>query len=282
MSGHYIRKRAWSAGWAWSLASFAAMLLLVALVFFRLGALDLQGIWFSLLGVASLVVLALLLALVAIVRAWRQGHRGGGRAVAAFAFSSVLAVPFAFGIALAIEHPTSNMAQTDGMPATAEAIVPDASASLLLGRDFRATAAEVYSAARNSIEASGWNVVDVEASALPEPAEGDLGVSGTVEVPVPTLRDSLPDPADEEEQDRFALSDSDQYTIAAVAYAPVFAFESDVTIRIVEENGTTFVDMRSVSRDLPRDLGQNRRFIEDFFARLEAAVNLLQSGPLEE
>lgn len=256
------------------------MLLAVGLVFFRLEIVDLRALSFTLLGVAALVVLALLLALIAIAKAWGRGHRGGGRAVAGFALAALIASPFALGIALAIEYPTSSMAQTDGIAsdAPAGAAPPVDARNLLLGRDFQATAADVYGAARAMIETSGWEVVDVEASGLPEPAGDDLGVSGTVLVPIPTLRDSIA--AEEKaEVDPFAASDSDRYTISAVAYAPIFGFPSDVTVRIAEVDGTSFVDMRSVSRDLPRDLGQNRRFIEGFFARLDAAMTLLQSGP---
>lgn len=279
MSGHYLRKRTRLGHWSFALASFAAMTLCVGLVFFRLAILDLRAFSFTVAAVAALVVVALLLALVAIAKAWRRGYRGGGRALAGFALAAIVGIPFAIGIALAIEYPTSSMAQTDGIAAemTAARSGGDEAQSLLLGRDFQATAADVYGAARASIEASGWEIVDVEASALPQPAEGDLGVSGTVLVPIPTLRDSIPE--DDPGVDPFAAIDSDRYTITAVAYAPIVGFPSDVTVRIAEVNGTSLVDMRSVSRDVPRDLGQNRRFVEGFFARLDAAMTLLQSGP---
>lgn len=281
LSGHYIRKRTWLGTYSWALASFAAMLLVVAILFLRLDVLDLRGFSFSVAFVAALVVLALLMALWGIAKAWRRGDKGGGRAVAALFLASLIAVPFAFGIALALEYPTSSMAQTDGIEPASAGQAPAAepgSTSILLGRDFRATAADIYSAARATIEASGWEVLEVQASQMPRPAEGDLGVSGTVIVPIPRFRDALTE--DEAEAvDPFAASDSDEYLITAVAFAPVLGFASDVTIRIAEVDGTSYVDMRSVSRDLPRDLGQNRRFIEGFFTRLDAAVTLLQSGP---
>ena len=283
MSGHYIRKRTRLGTYGWALASFAAMLLLAALAFLRLQILDLQGFSVSIAAIAALVLLALLMALSGIAKAWTRGDRGGGRAVAALFLSSLVAVPFALGIALALEYPTSSMAQTDGIDPASAAEVQVASAepgstSIVLGRDFRATAADVYSAARATLEASGWDVVEVQASRVPQPAEGDLGVSGTVIVPIPRFRDAL---GDDKAQgiDPFAASDSDEYLITAVAYAPILGFASDVTVRIAEVEGTSYVDMRSVSRDLPRDLGQNRRFIEGFLARLDAAVTLLQSGP---
>ncbi|WP_185985243.1 DUF1499 domain-containing protein [Aureimonas mangrovi] len=281
MSGHYIRKRARSAGWAWALATFALALLAVALIFFRLQILNLQAFSLVVVTVGGLVVVALLCALFAAAKAWFRGHRGGGRAVAALFLSCFLAVPFAVGMFLAIEYPNSAMAETDGMAAqlSPSAGLPIESTRVVLGRDFRATAAEVYGAARSAIDASGWEVEDIVAGSGPQPAEGDLGVAGTVVTAVPTLRDTL---AAEGEQDPSAVQDSDQYVISAVAYAPILALPSDVTIRIVEEDGVSYVDVRSVSRDVPRDLGQNRRFIDAFLARLDAAMDLLRSGPVEE
>lgn len=52
----------------------------------------------------------------------------------------------------------------------------------------------------------------------------------------------------------------------------VFGFESDISIRLSEEAETTFVDMRSVSRFGPHDLGANARIIAAFLAALDAEL----------
>lgn len=52
----------------------------------------------------------------------------------------------------------------------------------------------------------------------------------------------------------------------------VFGFESDISIRLSEEAETTFVDMRSVSRFGPHDLGANARIIATFLAALDAVL----------
>ncbi|MFD2238578.1 DUF1499 domain-containing protein [Aureimonas populi] len=278
MSGHYIRKRARSAGWGFSLAVFAAALLLVGLTFFRMGAVDLDAFTLTLLFAAALVALSLVFSLFAISRAWGYGHRGGGRALAALLVGLVVVLPYALGAALAIEYPAGNQAATRGFATTAPTAT-DMPASLLPGRDYRATAADVYEAAQGAMSASGWQVLEVETRQPPEPADGNLGISGTVLAPVPTLRDTL---EAAEDADPLVAMDSDEYTITAVATAPIFGFPSDVTLRIVEEDGTSYVDMRAVSRGLSRDLGQNRRFIHAFFARLDEAMTLLQTGALEE
>ena len=57
----------------------------------------------------------------------------------------------------------------------------------------------------------------------------------------------------------------------------LFALPSDVTIRLVQEGGETFVDLRAVSRATGLDLGQNRRFIEAFLADLDLAMSGLET-----
>ncbi|WP_273754486.1 DUF1499 domain-containing protein [Bartonella sp. MM73XJBT.G] len=49
-------------------------------------------------------------------------------------------------------------------------------------------------------------------------------------------------------------------------------FISDIVIRLTDEGDTTFVDMRSASRYLPRDLGTNAAFIIDFMDALDTEI----------
>ena len=52
----------------------------------------------------------------------------------------------------------------------------------------------------------------------------------------------------------------------------VFGFTSDVSIRLSEEAETTFVDMRSVSRFGPHDLGTNAQIIAGFLRALDTEL----------
>ena len=254
----------------------------MAVLFFRLGTLDGTGLIWTLCLVAVLAAAALLLALYALSRAWRLGDKGGGRAASALALGFAVAIPYALGLALAAEYPTGNAAETSGMSEPAGTVAPDdveTEPDALLSRDYRATASQVYGATRTAIEAAGWDLTDVLTDSSPAPDSGDLGVSGTVDIPIPTSRTSV-DPS--VAVDPFAGIDADAYTIQAVAYAPVLALPSDVTIRVVEDTGDTFVDVRSVSRTVDWDLGQNRRFIEDFYERLDTAMTALQDTVSED
>ncbi len=60
--------------------------------------------------------------------------------------------------------------------------------------------------------------------------------------------------------------------LEAVATSLVFGFESDVVIRLAEEEDGTLVDMRSASRWGPHDLGSNAERIIDFMSDLDAAL----------
>lgn len=287
MAGHYIKGRAVSAAWGWRSGTLALATLIVAVAFFRLKLLDPLTLTWTLAVAAGFAALALLLSAHAVLRVWRRGDRGGGRALAAFALGLVVAIPFVGLLYLFDRYPDGNAAQTSGVlapiqgapgGAPAEPLAPPERA-LLPAKDYQATAATVYGAARQVLTASGMDVVEVETSATPKPAEGDLGVAGTVAVPLPTPRDSVNRSA---EYDPAATADADGYLIRAVAYAPLLGFPSDVTIRIVEENGVAYVDMRSVSQTLARDLGENRRIIQTFLARLDAAMQALQDVAVPE
>lgn len=278
MAGHYLTGRSRSADWAWKLALFGLALLPVSVLFFRLHLLDQAVLSLSLALAGGLAALGLLLAVFAILLIWRSGARGGGRAIGALLVGGLAAAPFLGAAYLFSKYPEGHAAETTGMSAIALPAQPiPTQDGVLVGRDFQATASTVFQAARTAMEKRGMVLVDVRTPDMARPEGPDLGVSGTVLVPIPTLRDSLRlDEEEDEETDEFADLDSDDYTIQATAYAPLFAFPSDMTIRIVENDGTTYVDVRSVSRTLERDLGENRRLIQGFLDRLDEAMKVLE------
>ncbi|EFL88911.1 hypothetical protein R2A130_1396 [Ahrensia sp. R2A130] len=67
-------------------------------------------------------------------------------------------------------------------------------------------------------------------------------------------------------------ADQDERYIEAVATSLIFGFQSDVVIRMIEEETGTLVDMRSNSRFGPHDLGANAAQIEAFLADLDASL----------
>lgn len=284
MGGHYIRARAHSAGLAWRAGVFTLALLPISVLFFRLQLLDLPALSWALLLAGGIGALALVLSLYSVAVVWHKGARGGGRATASLFVACLAALPFAGAAYLFTTYPEGGAAQTTGFAAAGSEGEADdnemtTDRAVLPGRDFQATASMVYEAARTALDDRGMTIVDAQSSAEPSVESGDLGVTGTVLVPFPTSRDTI-DPA--EEYDRFALKDAREYTIQATAYAPIFAFPSDLTIRITEDGAQTFVDVRSVSRSLDRDFGQNRRFIDGFLSSLDDAMKAAEGVTPEE
>lgn len=296
VSGHYLRKRLRFAGFARRLAAFALVLLVTAMVIYRLGAIAPQALIGLLLLVAAIASVALLISGVGLVRVWYRGLDGGRVAMGAFFLALLTLFPFALVIYLAFVNPRANAAYTEalapeGVQATVAAPPSDSwtsffaapaapeQPSIVSGRRFVAEAPRVFQAARMVVEDSGWEVEAIVAGdpsqpAAPAPAEGDLGISGMTGVPIPTPRDSVDLEA---AADPFAVPESDQYRIEAVARDLLFGLPSDMVIRIAADDGDTYVDMQSVSRSTGIDLGENRRLIEGFLADLDTAMAGLES-----
>ncbi|NDW03890.1 DUF1499 domain-containing protein [Jiella pacifica] len=290
VSGHYVHKRLKLAGFARWLALFAIVVVVAGFAVFRFGGIDPQGLAGLLLLSAVMAAAAFLIAVYSLVRVWFSGLLGGGRAIAAFALSLVALAPFALAAWLAAENPRANVAYTEGMEPDAVALVIDSPSqtvprwqraisaedppSVVTGRRYLAAAPEIYKAVRLVLADKTWKVDDV---ALGDPnvpesetETGDLGVSGTVDVPLPTFREQAEQLS---AADLVGTRDSDQYTIVATARDFLLGLPSTVTIRVVEDGNETFVDARSTSRDMDVDFGQNRRFLEGLFADLDEALS---------
>ena len=312
VSGHYIQKRLALAGFARRLAGFAIVLMVVSVLFYRLGSIAPQALIGLLLLSGGLGLVALLVALWGMARAWFQGVAGGGTAVGAFVLSAIAFSPFAFVGYLAADNPPVNTAVTQRLAPDDVAAVIDANASagnpvgrradappartdataesvlasqpsIVPGRRYLAEAPRVYRAARDVLEDNlSWTVGDVVARE-PNTAEGEadsqplldsLGISGAGGIPIPTPRDAI---ETTQAPDPYPVPESDQYRLNVVARDMIFALPSDMVVRIAEDGDETFVDVESTSRDTGIDLGQNRRFIERFLTDLDAAMSGLET-----
>lgn len=95
--------------------------------------------------------------------------------------------------------------------------------------------------------------------------------SGAGEQPAPVFETVQVSPigraTDEEEN-----ADREERYVEAVATTFLFAFESDIVVRMIEEEDGTLVDMRSTSRHGPHDLGSNAKRVVAFLSELDAAL----------
>jgi len=289
VSGHYVRKRLRLAGFARWLAGFSLVTTLAGFAVYRFGGIELRALIGLFLLCAGMGLLAFLLSCYSLMRVWFGGVLGGGKSIAAFVLAVLALLPLGFAAYLLYTNPRANLAYTEGMepdtigevietaPTAAErwrlAINAEDRPSLVTGRRYFAVAPEVYKAVRLVLADRGWEVNEVEVGRPEEIAEaigsGDLGVSGTVEAPIPTPRSEARNLT---EADLVTTRDSDRYQIEATAEDFVFELPSDIVIRIQEDGNETFVDARSASRAIGVDFGQNRRFLESFFDDLDTAL----------
>ena len=311
VAGHYIQKRLALAGFARRLAGFVILLMVVSVLLYRLGSIAPQALIGVLLLAGSLGLVALLLALWGMGRAWFQGVAGGGTAAGAFVLSAIALSPFAIVGYLAADNPPVNTAVTQRLApddvaavidaidpaqdqaltqASAERAAPDATAESILadqpsvvpGRRYLAEAPRVYRAAHDVLAGLDWTVDDVvagdpnaaDAADGAQSAPDDLGVSGSGGIPIPTPRAQI---ETRQAQDPEQVPESDQYRLSVVARDRIFALPSDMVIRIAQDGDETFVDVESTSRDTGIDLGQNRRFIERFLTDLDTAMSGLET-----
>lgn len=253
MVAYYERQTSRAAMWSRGVALFAALLFAVAAVAHRAGLLETMGFIWILAVVALLAVLALILAAWGFSRLWRFGDRGGrasawGMLIALgvlapflWAAWNVAANPRLMGVSTDTAAPPELTAASQGRSGAMNQIGPISDADALLqeehypdvaGRRYESPPDQVALAVEAIMDSRGWEILS---------RNGD---------PLLNL----------------------QTTIEALAHTPVLGFPSDVAIRLTDEGGATFVDMRSVSHFGRHDLGSNARRVAAFMADLDAAM----------
>lgn len=128
--------------------------------------------------------------------------------------------------------------------------------------------------AKPNVDASGMPLRPTIPRARPIPtgpsvAQDDVPAFDAIQVS-PTGRGNEEDESDDAEQE-------ERY-VEAVATTFLFGFESDVVVRLVEEEDGTLVDMRSASRYGPHDLGSNADRVIGFMQELDTVLQGLGEG----
>jgi uncharacterized protein (DUF1499 family) len=241
----------WTARWALRLAVAGWLVAALGLLATRgFGRPPATGLAVSGAGLL-LAIVGAVLAGAAFVSIWRSGAPGLGRAAAGLLLSACLLAWPAFLLGRAVALPLVNDVTTDpddppsfgrsraalearggmqppeglGGDGTAGASYGDLQPVLL-----EVTAAEAFEAARKTVAALGWRVVEQV------PPGGRTGTG----------------------------------RIDAVATSALYRFADDITIRIRPSAGETRVDIRSRSRVGRHDLGANAARIRAFAAELRA------------
>lgn len=255
----YERPRSSAGFLAQRLAVFAVALLAASILSHFLRIVPTPALFLLLAVVGGVAALALLLALVGLRKLWKRGATGGRASGVGLVLAVLVLVPFAYAGFMALRLPALTDVSTDlvlppqfidaparrggGMnelraPTTEELEQQFRSYPQLAGRRYSLPLVNVYRQVEALTQEFGWPVTAVA---------GDPAVDPTVE-------------------------------IETEAPLGVLRLVSDVAIRLEEEDGATFVDMRAASRWGRHDLGANARAIERFLERLDEALLGLSAG----
>jgi len=250
----YIEQRTTrAAGWTRRTAAFALVLTITAGLAHRYGLLE-TPVFLWVLGLAGMLALAALgFAAIGFGRFWNHGDLGGGDLAVGVVLALIVLAPFAVAGYRAATLPalTDISTDTDDPPAlirTAET------------RDAGMNPIEPITKAEAAAQARAYPTItgrryDVPFDQTFEIIEAILKSRGWAFRPL-----------------RRAASTAGEVTIEAAASTFLLALPVDVAVRITDEAGTTYVDMRSASRYGRHDLGDNAARISAFLDDLDAEI----------
>lgn len=295
MKIRYERPVCRSAFWSYRLGLFAFALFAISAGLHRFNVMETE-IFAVLFAICVCVaLLAFFMACYGILRLWMVGAEGGRASAKGSICAILVLVPAGIAGYRAYSLPPLYDISTDtaNVPAFLEPIshgpdwVPDVeflrtqpyqgqldAYPQVTGRRYEGALDRVLAAVRLVAENRGV-AISVTKMPDPEPEQDDGAAQSSVteidtQTPGEVAETSEPDDGDPADEP-VALKQV-QILLQGETKSPVFGFASDVSIRLSEEAETTFVDMRSVSRFGPHDLGTNARIIDGFLGALDAEL----------
>lgn len=254
------RQASSAARWSSRIAWFALVLMLTAIAAHRFELVETIPFLWTLGLTGGLALLALLVGIAAFRQMWEYGFTGVRAASFGVMLSLTMLVPYGLAAALYSAHPPLTDVMTDvayppefihaaklRQPPMNPIVPLSQSVGLahlaaypaLAPRRFEYAREQVLEAVLALMERRGWTVL----TPLPEEAEGGVNATSTVEAAAKTF---------------------------------VLGIPFDVAVRVEDRSDATYVDMRSVSRYGPHDLGMNASQIRSFLKDLESM--LTESG----
>jgi hypothetical protein len=245
------------AEWARRVSAFSLVLLVTAGVGHRYGLVETYGFLWTLALVAVLALGGLALAAGGFVQLWRHGARGGKASLAAALLSIFVLVPYGAAgwlyltlpaltdISTDVEEPPpfaiAQRFRTPQMNALGPITREAAAAQLrhypqVAGRRLDAPVERVLAALAPVVAARGWRL----RGPMPTSVRGpEIQPEILIEMEAPSF---------------------------------LMRFPADAVLRLIDEDETTFVDIRMAARYGPHDLGANARRITAFMADLAAEL----------
>lgn len=256
------RRTVAAAGWSRRVAWFSAVLFVVAGAAHRFALLETIAFFWTLALVGAMAVAALVLAGASFPRIWNFGDHGARDAVIGGTVALAVLSPFLFAGYCVFAYPQLHDISTD--PSDPPLMT---------------AAARQRHAGMNPITG-----IDLESAALQQEYYPEV-VGRRYDLPLDRVENIVSELVEADGWREFAASrrsegdESEAVTVTREfeAGSPVLGFPSDVAIRLIEDEGSTFIDMRSASRYGLHDLGDNARRIVAFLQAVDAQVTL-QAG----
>jgi hypothetical protein len=242
--------------WSRRTAIFSAVLFLTAGIGHRFGLLATQDFVPVLGVVAAIAILALLLAVRALFLFWHYGGKGGGSLVFAVLVSLLVLWPFGITAHHGITLPMLNDVSTDTDDPPVLAIAAER-------RTPEMNRIESFSPERRKLQQDSYPAANGRRYEAPI-----TQVAEVVQDVLYNRRWTIVSPAE-------FPADASEMTIEAEASSFLLGFPADVSIRLIDEDTSTYVDMRSASRFGPHDFGDNAARIESFLAELDVEIAYL-------
>lgn len=301
MTVRYRRPVSHAATWSGRLAVFALLLLIVAAAAHRLALMQTPNfITLSLLA-SVLSLIAVLLALIGLASLWFVGARGGRAAFRGFVLSLLILLPSGYLAVRYLTLPplTEVSTDTDTVPDYLDEMPREPSWLMdygltgeaawqaqalaypeLSGRRYEGAIDRVLQGVETVAAARGFAIGEIRGAQL-SPDEGAplsqlpdtpelLPGQSTPAADLSQLQAPLPVPRPQEPGT--VLPPASRVTLQAEVPITPLALPFDVVIRLVEEEETTFVDVRSSARFGGPDLGLNVMLIEGFLRALDAEL----------
>ncbi len=251
MQKKYVRLTSRAAVWSPRFGGLAFFILLFSILLQRFSVINVVDFIILIVISACCVAVSLFLALKALYSLWEYGALGGMKALKGIIYSLITATPlvlfWGFWFILPALHDVSTDTRNppaffrttrpnDALPLksvlTEQAALQISAWPEMSGRRYDGSPDRIRKSVLNVLAAYGWPVV----------------------------------------AQREFKGEEDALYIETMAKTFYLGFISDVMIRLTNEGDTTFVDMRSASRYMPRDLGTNAAFIIDFMDALDTEI----------
>ena len=257
----YLQKTVHEGLWARRMALFFLQLLILTVLLHRFGSLATPAAMNLLTVSIGGLVLAIVVALVGIVRIWFGGQIGAGQAFAGIAialiglalplyyFSQFFLLPRLNDVETTPRQPMQFSQLAAQRPADANRIVePDLAAAEIQEKaypdlrpmELERSATETFDIVHEAVKRTGWTIV------LNEPPGEQPG------------------------------------RIEATDRTMVMGYTDDVLVRVTGDDTHAFIDVRSVSRYGMHDLGANADRIRALFAEVKAALEKGEKTGLEQ